>query len=53
MVYRVPCGDCPATYVGPTKRRLEKRIDEHRRAIQRAEVETSALAERAACRTKK
>ena len=47
VVYHIPCADCPAAYVGETKRRLGKRIDEHRRAVQKGEVEVSALAEHA------
>ena len=47
VVYCIPCADCPASYVGETKRRLGKRMDEHWRAVQRAEVEVSALAEHA------
>ena len=45
IVYCIPCADCPATYVGETKRRLGKRVDQHRRAVHKAEVEVSALAE--------
>ena len=44
-MYCNPCAGCPATYVSETKGRLEERIDEHRRAVQKVEIETSALAE--------
>ena len=47
VVYRIPCASCLATYVHQTKRRLEKRINEHRTAVQKAEIETSTLAEHA------
>ena len=38
VVYHILRGGCPATYmyVGQTKRMLEKRINEHRRAVQKA-----------------
>ena len=45
VVYRIPCVTCHATYVGETKMKLGKRVDQHRKAVQRAEVEVSALAE--------
>ena len=32
-VYRVTCGECPATYIGQTGRALSKRIEEHKAAF--------------------
>ena len=29
VVYRIHCNNCPATYVGQTKRKLMTRINEH------------------------
>ena len=45
VVYCIPCADCSATYVGETKRKLGNRLDDHRRAVQKADFEVSALAE--------
>ena len=45
VVYQVPCASCPATYVGQTGRRLDQRLQEHRRAVESAV--SSALAEHA------
>ena len=47
VVYCIPCAECPATYVGETKRKLCKRVDEHRRAVRMADFNSSALAEHA------
>ena len=33
VVYKVPCSDCQATYVGQTGRTLLHRIKEHKRAL--------------------
>ena len=44
VVYHIPCVNCHATYKGETNRELDKRVDEHMKATQRAEVEVSALA---------
>ena len=30
VVYRIHCNNCPATYVGQTKRKLMTRINEHK-----------------------
>ena len=32
-VYKIPCAECPASYVGETGRTLECRIKEHKRSI--------------------
>ena len=32
-VYKIPCAECPASYVGETGRTLEYRIKEHKRSI--------------------
>ena len=47
VVYKVECADCDATYVGETKRRLENRIAEHRKAVERGDSNASAIAEHA------
>ena len=47
MVYKVKCKECEALYVGETMRRLETRMTEHRRAVQRGETNVSALADHA------
>ena len=47
VVYEVECDCCNALYVGETKRTLESRLDEHWKAVQRGEVNASALVEHA------
>ena len=32
-VYGISCGECLSIYIGQTRRKLEKRISEHRRYI--------------------
>jgi hypothetical protein len=41
-IYRIPCGECAASYLGESKRRLGDRIVEHERAIKNLEPEKSA-----------
>lgn len=43
MVYKIPCGDCDASYVGQTKRLLKTRISEHRNHINRSGAQHSVI----------
>ena len=45
VIYCIPCAECPATYVGETKRKLCKRMDEHKRTVRMADFNVSAIAE--------
>ena len=38
VVYRVPCKDCHQLYTGEFKRTLKVRLAEHRRAVQKSDV---------------
>jgi len=42
VVYKI---NCPASYTGQTGRRLQQRLDEHKRAIRQADFNASPLAE--------
>ena len=35
VVYKVPCKDCDATYVGQTKRKLNTRINKHKSQLRK------------------
>ena len=47
VVYRVPCADCDASYVGQTRRRLSQRLEEHKKCVTTGDFNSSALAEHA------
>ena len=47
VVYKINCRDCDASYVGETKRALQTRVSEHRRAIENMDFSGSALAQHA------
>jgi len=47
VVYWVPCGDCPATYVGQTRMTLIHCLKEHKRAQTTANPMDAALVEHA------
>ena len=45
VVYCIPCGSCPQTYIGQTGRTLEQRLKEHKKSVGDENITTSALAE--------
>ena len=45
LVYQVSCSDCDFLYIGQTKRDLNTRLQEHKRAIKFQRPEQSALCE--------
>ena len=47
VVYCVPCDGCPMKYIGQTGRNLKHWLAEHRHALKKGDVATSALAEHA------
>ena len=47
VVYRIPCGECDAVYIGETGRPVQRRMKEHERDVRLARCQTSAVAEHA------
>ena len=45
VVYELTCIKCKQTYIGETKRNLHTRIKEHQRAIERGDINISAMAQ--------
>ena len=45
VVYSIPCGECPRTYIGQTGRTLDHHLAEHRRALKNGDVSASAIVE--------
>ena len=45
IVYKIPCKDCPANYIGESKRTFETRSKEHKRAIRNGDVDKNEMAE--------
>ena len=41
VVYEVDCNDCPAVYVGTTKRKLSTRLQEHKNAFFRPNIKSN------------
>ena len=44
VVYSIPCGECPRTYIGQTGRTLDHRMAEHQWALKNGDVSASAIA---------
>jgi len=45
VVYKIPCSDCNASYVGQTKRQLNTRIKEYRQNINKKQDALSVISE--------
>ena len=45
LVYQIECSDCPTKYIGETKQRLEKRIQQHSAAIRRNDSNHSGMSQ--------
>ena len=45
LVYSISCKDCDASYAGGTRRRLEIKVEEHKKAVSKGDVNTFVLAE--------
>ena len=43
-VYRIPCKDCPAVYIGQTRRKFKDRLKEHRNAVVNGKTSESSVA---------
>lgn len=45
IVYKIPCGDCNAVYIGESKRTLDQRSKEHARAVRNGDIEKNEIAD--------
>ena len=45
IVYQIPCNDCPATYIGESKRTFDQRSKEHKRAVKNGDTEKNEIAD--------
>ena len=45
IVYKVPFNDCPANYIGESKRTFNTRAKKHKRAIRNSDVDNNKMAE--------
>ena len=45
IVYKIPCRDCEATYIGESKRSFKQRSSEHMRAVKNRDIEKNEIAD--------
>lgn len=45
IIYRIPCQDCDAVYIGESKRSLKQRSTEHARAVKNGDVTKNEIAD--------
>lgn len=43
-IYRIPCKDCPAVYIGQTRRKVKIRLKEHKNAVSANKISESSVA---------
>ncbi|XP_062703509.1 uncharacterized protein LOC134290468 [Aedes albopictus] len=43
-IYQVPCNDCPAVYIGQTRRKVKVRLKEHKNAVETNKPNESGVA---------
>ncbi|XP_062714059.1 uncharacterized protein LOC134290861 [Aedes albopictus] len=43
-IYEIPCKDCPAVYIGQTRRKVKVRLKEHKNAVQSSKATESSVA---------
>ena len=45
IVYKIPCNDCEAVYIGETKRSFKQRSSEHQRAVRNGDTDKNEIAD--------
>ena len=45
IVYKIPCADCNAVYIGESKRSFDQRSKEHVRAVKNGDVDKNEIAD--------
>ena len=45
VVYKIPCSDCNAVYIGESKRTLDQRVKEHERAVRNGDIDKNEIAD--------
>ncbi|XP_053692011.1 uncharacterized protein LOC128740493 [Sabethes cyaneus] len=48
-IYEIPCQDCPAVYIGQTRRKFKTRLKEHRKAVENERPNDSSVAMHSIC----